>query len=142
MMIDPSVIGSKSDIGTIEVEKGAIRAFASAIGDDNPLYTDEAFAKEHGYASIVAPPTFPTTFRLPRNKKIQFELSRVLHGEQEYIYERPIVAGDVLRCQSTVIDVYERSGKLGSMTFMLSEVRGEDLEGNLVFIGKSTIILH
>lgn len=142
MLIDPSVIGSKSDAAIIEVEKGAIRAFANAIGDANPLYINEAFAKEHGYASIVAPPTFPTTFRLPRNKNIKFELSRVLHGEQEYIYERPIVAGDALRCQSTVVDVYERAGKLGSMTFMVSEVRGEDLNGNLVFTGKSTIILH
>jgi acyl dehydratase len=141
-MIDKSIIGTKSEPGIVEVEKGAIRAFANAIGDDNPLYLDEAFARKQGFASIVAPPTFPTTFRLPRNPKIQIELARVLHGEQEYTYERPIVAGDVLRCQSTVIDVYERTGKLGSMTFMVSEVRGEDLAGNLVFTGKSTVIIH
>jgi acyl dehydratase len=142
MLLDPSVIGSKSEPGWLEVEKGAIRAFANAIGDNNPLYMDEAFAKEHGFASLVAPPTFPTTFRIPPNPKVKFELARVLHGEQEYAYERPIVAGDQLRCVSTVVDVYERTGSMGAMTFMISEVRGEDLNGNLVYVGKGTIIIR
>ncbi|MDA5108363.1 MaoC family dehydratase N-terminal domain-containing protein [Brevibacillus thermoruber] len=141
MLIDPSVVGSTSEPQLVEVEKGAIRAFARAIGDDNPLYSDEAFAREQGYASLVAPPTFPTTFRIP-NPNIRLELSRVLHGEQEYAYERPIVAGDVLRCVNRVVDVYERTGKLGKMTFLVTEVRGEDLEGNPVFRGRSTIILR
>ncbi|MFM1654136.1 MaoC family dehydratase N-terminal domain-containing protein [Brevibacillus sp. B_LB10_24] len=141
MLIDRSVIGSASEPQVHEIEKGAIRAFAQAIGDDNPLYHDEEFAKRHGYASLVAPPTFPTTLRVP-NPRVKFELSRVLHGEQEYAYERPIVAGDVLRCVSKVIDVYERKGKLGAMTFLVTEVRGEDLDGRLVFRGKSTIILR
>ncbi|MFC7441088.1 MaoC family dehydratase N-terminal domain-containing protein [Laceyella putida] len=141
MIIDRSVIGSTSEVKVFEVEKGAIRAFAHAIGDDNPLYTDEAFAKEHGYASLVAPPTFPTTFRVPI-PNVKFELSRVLHGEQEYSYERPIVAGDILRCVNRVVDVYERQGKLGTMTFLVTEIRGEDLDGKLVFCGKSTAILR
>ncbi|SEN42786.1 MaoC family dehydratase N-terminal domain-containing protein [Lihuaxuella thermophila] len=141
MLIDRSVIGSTSETRVFEVEKGAIRAFAHAIGDENPLYTDEDFARQHGYKSIVAPPTFPTTFRIPI-PNLTFELSRVLHGEQEYSYNRPIVAGDVLRCENKVIDVYERTGKLGAMTFLVTEMRGWDLEGNPVFRGKSTAILR
>ncbi|MED4585141.1 MaoC family dehydratase N-terminal domain-containing protein [Brevibacillus choshinensis] len=142
MLIDPAVVGSTSEATTIEVEKGAIRAFAHAIGDDNPLCTDEAFARQHGYASLVAPPTFPTTFRVPI-PNVRFELSRVLHGGQEYSYERPIVAGDVLRCVSRVADVYEREGKQGGkMTFLVTEVRGEDLGGRLVYTSKSTTILR
>mgnify|MGYP001467762648 CR=1 FL=1 len=142
MKIDPAVIGSTSEAVLIEVEKGAIRAFANAIGDDNPLFTDEAYARQQGFKSIVAPPTFPTTFRVP-NKNVRFELSRVLHGEQEYSYVRPIVAGDVLRCVSRVADVYEKEGKQGgAMTFLVSEVRGEDEEGQLVFTGRSTVILR
>ncbi|WNC16506.1 MaoC family dehydratase N-terminal domain-containing protein [Brevibacillus brevis] len=142
MLIDPKVVGSTSEATLVEVEKGAIRAFAHAIGDDNPLCTDEGFARAHGYASLVAPPTFPTTFRIP-NPNVRFELSRVLHGGQEYRYTRPIVAGDVLRCVSRVADVYEREGKQGGkMTFLVTEVRGEDLDGQLVFTGKSTVILR
>lgn len=141
MQIDPAVIGSTSEEVLVEVEKGAIRAFAHAIGDDNPLFTDEAFARQQGYASLVAPPTFPTTFRVPI-PHVRFDLSRVLHGGQEYHYVRPIVAGDVLRCVNRVADVYERQGKLGAMTFLVTEVRGEDPGGQLVFTSRSTAILR
>ncbi|MBZ5752957.1 MaoC family dehydratase N-terminal domain-containing protein [Metabacillus rhizolycopersici] len=141
MLIDPSIIGSTSESQIFEIEKGAIRSFAQAIGDDNPLYRDEAFAKECGYRSIVAPPTFPTTIRV-FNPKVKFEPSRVLHGGQEYLYERPIVAGDILCCASSVTDVYEREGKLGKMTFLIQETRGEDLEGNLVYRGINTLIVR
>lgn len=141
MLVDPNIIGSTSESEIFEIEKGAIRNFAAAIGDENPLYTDEAFAKECGYPSIVAPPTFPTTIRV-MNPKVKFEPSRVLHGGMEYLYERPIVAGDILRCYSSVVDVYEREGKIGKMTFLVQETRGEDLDGNLVYRGKNTLIVR
>ena len=44
--------------GPEEIGRAAIRYFALAIGDENPLYTDEAYARAAGYPSIVAPPTF------------------------------------------------------------------------------------
>lgn len=137
--VDRTVIGSKSDVFEFEVEKGAIRAFASALGSENPLYFDEKYAVGQGYASLVAPPTFPSTFRLPK-PGINVELSRTLHGEQEFIYERPIVAGDVLCCSNQLVDIFERPGKSGTMTFFILETRGEDRTGNLVYRSKTTII--
>ena len=38
-------VGKESVPVKNEVEKGAIRKFAEAIGDPNPLYHDEAYAK-------------------------------------------------------------------------------------------------
>lgn len=138
-MIDRNLIGSTSEMYEFEVEKGAIRAFASAIGDDNPLFFDEAYAKEQGYISLVAPPTFPQTFKIP-TLDLKVEKSRTLHGEQEFIYERPIVAGDVLHCVSQLVDIIERQGKNGTMISFLFEIRGEDLNGNFVFLSKTTVI--
>ena len=37
--------------------RAAIRYFAAAVGDANPLYTDAAYAREHGYDDVIAPPT-------------------------------------------------------------------------------------
>ena len=136
---DRSWIGSKTEVVEFEVEKGAIRAFANALGTGNRLYLDETYAKELGYVSVVAPPTFPATFRLPK-PGINVEMSRTLHGEQEFIYERPIVAGDVLRCQNQLVDIFEREGKQETITFFIFETRGEDREGNLVFTTRMTVI--
>lgn len=140
MLLDPQHIGATSAPHDYEVEKGAIRRFAEAIGDDNPLSTDEAFAKQQGYAGLVAPPTFPATFRVPL--PVTFEISHVLHGEQEYSYTRPIVAGETIRCVAKIVDIYEKQGSFGAMTFLVTEISGEDMDGKPVFTGKSVSILH
>ena len=41
-----------------EVEKGKIREFVQAIGDENPIYIDEEVAKQHGLKTIPIPKTF------------------------------------------------------------------------------------
>ena len=140
MQIDQSLVGTVSEPQDFVVEVGAIRRFAEAIGDTNPLYLDEAHARACGYASVIAPPTFPTTFRSPLPLKL--DMSRVLHGEQTYSYTRPIVAGETIRCVTTVLKVYEREGSLGKMTFVIFETTGEDMQGQSVFTSKSTTIVR
>lgn len=139
--IDESVIGKTGEVQQFVVDEEAIRAFVRAIGEQHPLYTDENVARRYGYPAIVAPPTFPTTFRFAR-PPVPYEPSRSIHGEQEYRYERPIVAGDVLRCASRVVGVKVRHCRLGTMTLLTTEIRGEDTEGRLVFTGISTVILR
>ena len=140
MLTDPQLIGTESAPCDFDVEKGAIRRFAEAVGDENPLYLDEAYARTQGFASVIAPPTFPTTFRVPL--PIRIEISRTLHGEQEYTYTRPIVAGETIRCVSRLVDVYEKHGSLGEMTFLVTEVTGTDQRGEVVFTAKSVGILR
>lgn len=41
-----------------EVERGAIRRFAVAVGDPNPLYRDEGYARQMPQGVVVAPPGF------------------------------------------------------------------------------------
>ena len=51
-------IGTESEPVTVDVEKGAILKFAQAIGDENPLWNDEAAARRTRYGGLIAPPTF------------------------------------------------------------------------------------
>ena len=140
VQLDQGAVGLTSAPEEFEVERGAIRRFAAAIGDTNPLYLDEAYARTCGYAGVLAPPTFPTTFRVAL--PVEIEASHILHGEQEYSYTRPIVAGDIIRCTTTIRSVREREGSIGKMTIVVAETTGEDRDGQPVFIGKSTIIVH
>src|SRR5207249_4088356 len=61
--VDRNAIGRESKAAVNDVEKGAIRRFAEALGETNPIYFEEAAARAAGYRSVVAPPTFPTTLR-------------------------------------------------------------------------------
>lgn len=140
-MINRFVNGRRSDEFEFVVEKGAIRAFADALGLNNPLYRDEEFAIQQGYNSLVAPPTFPWKFILSMPKPgINVDLIRAVHGGQEFHYERPIVAGDVIRCTVELVESYEREGSSGFLTFYILETRGEDVNSHLVFQAKTTII--
>jgi hypothetical protein len=40
------------------VEKGRLRFFAKATGQDDPVYTDEAAARAAGHPGLPVPPTF------------------------------------------------------------------------------------
>ncbi len=125
-MIDRKFIGAEGPLRSIEVEKYPIRFFALAIGETNPIHSDEAAAKAAGYASLVAPPTFvsclssmaadPSTSLFQR---MNIPMERVLHGEQNFTYHRPVVAGDVLTFRSKVADIYEK--KNGALEFIVNE---------------------
>lgn len=132
MALDASLIRAISEPAVFGVERGAIRKFAEAIGDPDP-----AFA-----SGEVAPPTFPTTFRLKIPGLADINPARFIHGSEEYVYERPLRAGDVLTCRRRIENLFARQGRLGHMTFVVSTIEGRDPDGALVFTGKTTLIIH
>ena len=125
-----------------EVEKRHIRQFAEAIGDINPLYVDEEFAAKTSYGGIIAPPTFPIAIGQDSGESLDLglEQKRMLHGEQEFIYSRPIRPGDRLHCQMKVSNVYEREGRNGKMQFLILDTEMKDGSGEMVVISRTNII--
>jgi len=130
-LVSSQLIGQQSDEVLVEIERGAIRKFAEAVGD-----TTEACLRGE-----LAPPTFPTTIRIPI-PGLTYDLARILHGGQEYRFQRPIRAGDRLRCRARLQDVYQREGRLGAMTFLIIELEGRGENGEPVFTGRSTVIVR
>ncbi|WAH36206.1 MaoC family dehydratase N-terminal domain-containing protein [Alicyclobacillus dauci] len=145
-LIDKSLIGQKHGPLTFDVEKGAIRAFAEAIGSQNPLYYDESHAKSQGYPSLLAPFTFPTTFRPRKEQEVEWyqnlDRSKILHAEQEYQYDRRLFGGEQITCYEKVIDVYEKQGKSGKMTFIVRDREGFDSNGERVFVDRFTLVVR
>ncbi|MFB5281756.1 MaoC family dehydratase N-terminal domain-containing protein [Peribacillus sp. Hz7] len=141
MDLDKSMIGLTGSPFVFEVEKRHIRQFAEAIGDRNPLYVDEEYAANSSYGGIIAPPTFPIAISAEAGDlPIQLDERRMLHGEQEFIYHRPIRPGDRLNCQTKVTDLYEREGKSGMMQFLVLDTEITDTVGKLVAISRTNII--
>src|SRR5512143_2176218 len=134
-MLDRSLIGRESEPAVHEVEKGAIRRFAEALGDPNPVYVDEAAARAAGFPALVAPATFAVV--LTNNERFRHSLDlgtrSLLHSEQQFEYARPIVAGDRITVRTRVADVQERAGASGPMDILVLEDEGRDAQGGLVF---------
>jgi hypothetical protein len=137
--IDRSIIGEWGEEGTLRVEFGKIGEFARAVKDPNPAYLDRK--------DRIAPPTFLMTIAhwigdLGRTRRgIKLDYSRLLHGEQDFEYRRPLRAGEVLTFRSRTKDVFEKEGKRGgTMTFVIGETEFRDAQGAVVAYMRNTAI--
>ena len=143
-MLDKNAIGRSSPPTLNEVEKGAIRKFAEALGDYNPIYYDEEYARASGFPTIVAPPTFPASFHSAADLRelLGVGIKSLLHAEQAFDYERPILAGDRIYVSTKVADVLEKTGPAGKMDVAVIEDEGRDEEGTLVFRARRTLVVR
>jgi acyl dehydratase len=143
-MLDKNAIGRSSPPTLNEVEKGAIRRFAEALGDYNPIYYDEEYARAMGYPTIIAPPTFPASFHSSADLRelLGIGIKSLLHAEQSFEYERPILAGDRIYVATKVAEVADRSGPAGKMAVAVIEDEGRDEEGNVVFRARRTLVVR
>jgi acyl dehydratase len=145
-MIDRKHIGYTPPPILWDVEKGRIAFFAKVVGLTDPIYTDEAAAKAAGYRGIVAPPTF--IFGAPGDsgetmkliETLEIDLGKVLHGEQRFDYHAPVCAGDTLRFQSKVTDIYDKKG--GALEFVVNDTRVTNQLGEHVADLHSVIVVR
>jgi acyl dehydratase len=136
-------VGRESAPAVLDVERGHIRRFAEAIGDPNPIYVDEAAARAAGHPRIPAPPTFAIALRAndPRGG-IEIDWRKLLHGEQELLFTRPLYAGDRLTIVGRIAAADVKQTKGGVMDVMVLETVGTDSDGARVFTARSTVLVR
>jgi acyl dehydratase len=126
------------------VGREKVREFSRAVFAVNPINHDPAAARAAGYADVVAPPTFAvviqeaTLAQLLAEPDAGIDFSRVVHGDQRFSYERPIVAGDELTAALTVTSVKS----LGGNAMVTAETRITDLGGEHVATAISTLVVR
>ena len=147
MGIKPELAGQKFSLDPFEVERGKIREFAAATGDDNPIYTDRTAARAAGYADTPLPPTFGTVAgfwaqdETKQIKELGLPIAGMLHGEEEYFYLAPIYPGDTLTGERKIASIIERKGKSGSMQIVTLETLYTNRQGQEVLKSRTIIVL-
>ena len=137
------VIGVESEAITYDVERGAIRKFAEAIGDDNPLYVDEEAARKSRYGGLIAPPTFMRSMSAGRSRAtVQSPYPAALDGGSEWEYFEPVRPGDRISVTVKVSEMFEREGRLGNMLFIIRETSYVNQFGKTVAIQRGTGISY
>ena len=136
-------VGYKSERVVFEVEKGAIKKFAEAIGETNPIYYDDDFASQSKWGAIIAPPTFPTVFRDRQRMNIIDIPGTRLHGSQSYEYMKPIKVGMKIACETIYKDLYSKQSSKNNLVFAIYEQEGINIETKeIIFIGTQTSIFR
>ncbi|MDM0109699.1 MaoC family dehydratase N-terminal domain-containing protein [Variovorax sp. J22R24] len=135
-MIDKKWIGHELPPCELPIERSRLRFFAKAIGETDPVYTDEAAARDAGYPDLPAPPTFLFAAELDAGvtdrllADLQIPLAKLLHGEQGFTYHRPACVGDTVTVRSRIDDVYDK--KNGALEFVVKSSRATNQRGELV----------
>jgi acyl dehydratase len=145
MPLDRSFIGrSFPPTPPYQVCREKIREFATAVGADDPVYHDPEAARAAGHPDVIAPPTFPTVVTMAASRKIiedpalGMDYSRVVHGDQRFVYRRPVVAGDELVCVNTVEEITERGGH----DFLTTRTEVTTVEGEPVVTAWSKLVVR
>ena len=136
--INTGIVGKEFPPYAVTVERGKIKEFARAIGDTNPFYLDDRAGAASEWGDIIAPPTFPITFSdegadtAALVRELGTDISRLLHGEQEFELYRPIRPGETFLCRTKIVDIYEKTGKSGAMAFVVRETSVTDRANEIV----------
>ena len=104
-----------------------------------------AFARAVAQRVEGIPPTFATAPEIAAglsnvlgDPELGLDLSAVLHGEQEYVWNRPLRVGERLTASSTIESI---RGK-GAMWFLVLRTVLRDEAGDDVVVGRSTLIVR
>jgi acyl dehydratase len=134
-----------------EIGRPAIRFYALALGDDNPLYFDEAFAACTRFGGIIAPPTlvcetnqYMVAAPGPDGYtghvwSLPIPPSRMTRIGNAYEFFQPLRPTDRITATWRLVDIEARSTRLGDMLFVDSDVRYTNQLGELLAINRETM---
>ena len=149
------------------VERSEVRRFAQAVMDDDPIFWNDTHVKNTRYGAVVAPPLFPLfayrsspgfpdplataatdpdfdgfmgllTSGLPPVSLPM--LPRLLNGGNEVEFYQLPKLGDRITARAKYLDIYEKTGRSGTMVFIVVETRYTNHHDELLMISRLTLI--
>jgi acyl dehydratase len=136
-----------------ELGRASIRYFALALGDDNPLYLDDAYAQKAGYPSVIAPPTLicetcQYAHQAPNADgyighewHLPVPNTRLVRAGNDYEFMRAVLPTDRISVTWTLESIVEKpSSRGGTQLFVSSVARYRDSTGEVVAINRETIV--
>ena len=145
-MLNRSLINKTYPPIIFDIEKQRVRFFSKATGQTDPVYFDEDIAKENGFPSLLAPPTFLTTISHEQENPYQYlhdlsiDMKNVLHAGQSYKYHHLVFAGDQITMESKIKNMYDK--KDGSLQFIEFESIFLNQNKKLTVESLSTLVIR
>lgn len=159
MSISPTAVGRKYGPTryTVGLEKSrefsyAISGAVPSMGFSNkgppaglhPLLHDEAAGKASPHGQVVSFPTFCVNYAIApfalalRDPSLGIDLTRVVHGEQEFDFVRPVLVGDTVTTEGEIKEVFQK----GNNDFLILETVSRNQRGEVVVNGRWTAVIR
>jgi acyl dehydratase len=142
--VNTEAIGKTYEPVTYAVGREKIREYAAAVGETNTLHHDLDAARAAGHADLVAPPMFAVVYASRSlisamfDPEVGINFAMMVHGSQEFRWDRLVIAGDEITTTASVKEIAERGG----MGFYVFETASENQRGETVCTGTWTNIVR
>jgi acyl dehydratase len=132
--IDRSLVGEVYDRFTYhDIRAEELIEYARTLGVEDPIYTDEAAAAAGPFGGLVAFPTYVVKLRggqwMPP-EVVKHMTREGFDAGKDIELGAPVRPGDQLTATSTITEIYEKTGRSGSMWFVVfrQEIRNQNDE--------------
>src|SRR5262245_4799537 len=127
---DPSILGTEFDRTEHDpVAAEDLVSFARALGETSPCYVDSGPA-------LVGHPTYCIRFRgrkfFPDNLPERLRTRMSFDAGKDIEFGAPVRPGDRITVVSTLHDLYEKTGRSGTMVFVVVRFTMTNQQGELV----------
>jgi acyl dehydratase len=134
--IDRSVIGLEYDrYAYPPITAEELIDYAQKLGIDDPIYLDEAAAERGPHGGLIAFPTFVVKLRggthMPPEVARQMSVGGFDAGK-DIEFHAPIRPGDAITATSRIVELYEKTGRSGSMWFVVYRQELRNQQGELI----------
>jgi len=136
-----------------ELGQASIRYFAMVLGDDNPVFSDAAFARSTRHGGVIAPPTLICETNQYAHQApnadgyvghewhLPVPNTRLVRAGNDYEFMRPLLPADRISVTWTLENIVEKpSSRGGTQLFVSSVGRFRDAKGEIVAINRETIV--
>jgi hypothetical protein len=111
------------------VDADHVRRFAAAVGDDG-AFIPPTF--------VTAPEIVSSLDHVVADEELGVDFDRVVHGDEEYRWLRPVRVGETLRVQTVIESIRAKGGH----EFLVLRTDMRDAVGEDVVIARSTLIVR
>jgi acyl dehydratase len=144
MPVSREAIGKRWPGVEFEVPAERVEQYADAVGEENPVYHDADAAREAGFRDLVAPPMFCVVYSSAAmgsailDSEVGINFPTMVHGGQEFDWDEPVCAGDLITTEVTCKDISDRNG----MGFYVFESVSTNQDGKRTVRGTWTNIVR
>jgi acyl dehydratase len=132
LAVDPAIIGQEFDRASYgPVTADELIAFAKALGETRPEYT-------HPGPDLVGHPTFCVRYKgnkfYPENLPRTINIRTGFDAGKDLELGAPVRPGDTIDVRCTLHEVYEKTGRSGSMIFVVIRFTMTNQRGEVVAV--------
>ncbi len=110
-----------------------IQRYARSIGDLNPLYFDEEYAKKSRYGGLISPPSIHALFLFACTGHDHFmRTPGTVNMGQNWFLKRPVRPGDTISLEARCLDKVIRKGNI----FAIHDNVFRNQDGDVVCSGR------